>query len=331
MCAGGKQGFTWLGPYRIVKSLGRGLYRIVSVDDSSKIILRVHGVHLKQYRTPKVDSENEIIDGDVDDQDSREVDGYSNEATFRDSRGCDGDSREVDGDSNEATFRDSRGCDGDSREVDGYSNEATFRDSRGCDGDSREVDGDSNEATFRDSRGCDGDSRDAADGGSEVVEGDSSEAVLRESGVTGANCGREIKGKELSMSTVELNLPHACIRSPSVEVGNEDYLNWIYYSPVCKEWQKNICLILGIKFHSGNRDHGLKPSLIAVSQAPETTGRIKGDGNCFFRAIAQIVTGDQDDHNEMRLIVTTYMMNNRNLPKLSGIFGKRTKMQNSKV
>ena len=38
--AGGKQNFTWLGPYRIVKSLGRGLYRIVSVDDSSKIISR---------------------------------------------------------------------------------------------------------------------------------------------------------------------------------------------------------------------------------------------------------------------------------------------------
>ena len=87
--------------------------------------------------------------------------------------------------------------------------------------------------------------------------------------MTGANCGREIKGKELSMSTVELNLPHACIRSPSVEVGNEDYLNWIYYSPVCKEWQKNRCLMLGIKFHSGNRDHGLKPSLIGVSQAPK--------------------------------------------------------------
>ena len=142
---------------------GRGLYRIVSVDDSSKIISRVHSVHLKQYRTPKVDSENEIIDGDVDYQDSTEVDGDSNEATFRDSRGCDGNSREVDGDTNEATFRDSRGCDGDST--------------------------------------C----RYATNGGSEVVEGDSSEAVLRESGVTGANCGREIKGKELSMSTVELN------------------------------------------------------------------------------------------------------------------------------
>ena len=97
--------------------------------------------------------------------------------------------------------------------------------------------------------------------------------------------------------------------------------------------------MLGIKFHSGNRDRGLKPSLIGISQAPEKTGRIKGDGNCFFRAIAQIVTGDQDDHNEMWLIVTTYMMNNSNLPKLSGIVGhvsmdqylKRTKMQNPKV
>ena len=91
----------------------------------------------------------------------------------------------------------------------------------------------SNEATFRDSRFV-VDSRDAADGGNVVVESDSSEAVLRECGVTGANCGREIKGKELSVSAVELKSPHVFIRSPSVEVANEDYLNWIYYSPVCK-------------------------------------------------------------------------------------------------
>ena len=89
----------------------------MSVDDSSKIISRVHGVHLKQYRTPKVDGENEIIDGHVDDEDSREADGDSNNATFRDGRGCDGDGREVDGDSKDAIFRDSRGCDGDSNDA----------------------------------------------------------------------------------------------------------------------------------------------------------------------------------------------------------------------
>ena len=34
---------------------------------------------------------------------------------------------------------------------------------------------------------------------------------------------------------------------PSVKVANEDDLNWIYYSPVCKEWQKIRCLMLGIR------------------------------------------------------------------------------------
>ena len=54
--ARGKQDFTWLGPYRIVKSLGKCLYRIVSVDVSSEIISRVHGVHLKQYHAPKCEA-----------------------------------------------------------------------------------------------------------------------------------------------------------------------------------------------------------------------------------------------------------------------------------
>ena len=40
---------------------------------------------------------------------------------------------------------------------------------------------------------------------------------------------------------------------------------------------------------------------------PAAKGRIKGDGNCFFRALAFLITGSQDDHNELRLLTTTYM------------------------
>ena len=102
--------------------------------------------------------------------------------------------------------------------------------------------------------------------------------VLRETGVTCANCGR---CKEPSVSTDGLNSSHTCIQSLSVEVANEDYLSWIYYSPVCKEWQKKRCLMLGITLHRGNQDHDLKPSKIGISQAPKKTGRIKGDGTAF--------------------------------------------------
>ena len=47
--AGGKMDFKWLGPYRIVKSMGKGLYQIESTDHRKLKIERVHGIHLKPY------------------------------------------------------------------------------------------------------------------------------------------------------------------------------------------------------------------------------------------------------------------------------------------
>ncbi len=47
--AQGKLDTKWVGPYRIIKSLGRGLYGLQLVHDSSKVLSRVNGVHLKQY------------------------------------------------------------------------------------------------------------------------------------------------------------------------------------------------------------------------------------------------------------------------------------------
>ena len=47
--AGGKMDYKWIGPYRIVKSMGKGLYQIESTDQSNVKIQRVHGIHLKPY------------------------------------------------------------------------------------------------------------------------------------------------------------------------------------------------------------------------------------------------------------------------------------------
>ena len=53
-----------------------------------------------------------------------------------------------------------------------------------------------------------------------------------------------------------------------------------------------------------------KPLDIALDQAPSIRGRIKGDGDCFFRAVAQEITGRQEDHAELRVLVTSYMAHN---------------------
>lgn len=47
---GGKLDTKWVGPYRIVSALGRGLYRLECAKDPTKTINRVNGVHLKQYK-----------------------------------------------------------------------------------------------------------------------------------------------------------------------------------------------------------------------------------------------------------------------------------------
>ncbi len=45
---GGKLDTKWLGPFIIVGSLGRGLYRLQKID-SNEIIPRVNVVHMKPY------------------------------------------------------------------------------------------------------------------------------------------------------------------------------------------------------------------------------------------------------------------------------------------
>ena len=50
--AGGKMDLKWLGPYKIIKALGRGIYRVQSTRDPSQIVAKVHGIHLKPYHPP---------------------------------------------------------------------------------------------------------------------------------------------------------------------------------------------------------------------------------------------------------------------------------------
>ena len=74
-----------------------------------------------------------------------------------------------------------------------------------------------------------------------------------------------------------------------------------------------------------NHRHSNKPSCIGITQAPKT--RIKGDGNCFFRAISQVLTGSQEDHQEVRALVTSYMLENATSNKmLSALLGSMTTM-----
>ena len=60
----------------------------------------------------------------------------------------------------------------------------------------------------------------------------------------------------------------------------------------------------------GNHDHNEKPLDIGLDQAPSIPGCIQSDGNCLFKAVAQEITGSQEDHAALRVLVTSYMAHN---------------------
>ena len=81
---------------------------------------------------------------------------------------------------------------------------------------------------------------------------------------------------------LSFNGEHAITASSCLKVVNEETVDMISYLPVCRDWQENRCILLGLKFLHGNQTHCQKPSMIGISQAPLAIERIKGDGNCFF-------------------------------------------------
>ena len=57
---GGKMDHQWMGPFKITKCLGKGLYSLKSCS-SDKSLDRVHGFHLKPYLSPLSSSNYEKV------------------------------------------------------------------------------------------------------------------------------------------------------------------------------------------------------------------------------------------------------------------------------
>ena len=83
--------------------------------------------------------------------------------------------------------------------------------------------------------------------------------------------------------------------------------------------RRGACALLGLTFICVNHPHLTQPSMIAVSHCRLATARIAADGNCFFRSVSLAVTGSQEFHEELRLLITTYMIHKSTDPMLSSL------------
>ena len=72
-------------------------------------------------------------------------------------------------------------------------------------------------------------------------------------------------------------------------------------------WRKKICEKLGIVYESSiKQPENLVGGRISEFQ-PWETESIRGDGNCFFRCLSKILTGNENSHIQLRAIIAKFI------------------------
>lgn len=85
------------------------------------------------------------------------------------------------------------------------------------------------------------------------------------------------------------------------------------FQPVCTQWKSDMCHDFNIAYihdSSTSPDHGSTIVNYSVKQGPLYVVPIRGDGNCYFRAISYVISGTEDNHRLMRALVVDSMRHN---------------------
>ena len=121
---------------------------------------------------------------------------------------------------------------------------------------------------------------------------------------------------------LETNTKHEVVNEkPTSSQGNKspgnniavvsEHFRPINYVPVDEVWQRSICNAFGWNYTAPSRGRALN-NLYGINSKtpPKDPTYIEGDGNCWFRAIALIATGDQENYMQVKNSVMEFMWAN---------------------
>ena len=95
----------------------------------------------------------------------------------------------------------------------------------------------------------------------------------------------------------------------------EDWKNWIpnmavktpIITVINETWQREKCAMLGLTFQNICKQPDQLIGEPLYKYQPWETETILGDGNCLFRCLSKIITGNQDSHTRLRKIISNFI------------------------
>jgi hypothetical protein len=80
------------------------------------------------------------------------------------------------------------------------------------------------------------------------------------------------------------------------------------FHPVSEEWQQNVCRMLNLQFCIKTRVRPGARNVPLMRPDMRTLKRVRGDGNCLFRALSYLITGCEEQHMAVRVTILQHMI-----------------------
>ena len=125
-----------------------------------------------------------------------------------------------------------------------------------------------------------------------------------------------VSGEENSISDIESSegSPRSYIvtrqesKDMSCSVVRTEDCETMFFHPVDSEWQKDKVEMLGLKVKTPIPSSN--SATVSRLTVPQHLVSIREDGNCFFRAVSHILTGNQREHKTVRKMIYRFMIEN---------------------
>ena len=76
------------------------------------------------------------------------------------------------------------------------------------------------------------------------------------------------------------------------------------YNPVSEAWQHRVCQDLGLHFVCANKCTSGDPNVRL--KHPTSLHKVRGDGNCLFRALCYVISGSERQHFKLRSLIVEH-------------------------
>ena len=90
--------------------------------------------------------------------------------------------------------------------------------------------------------------------------------------------------------------------------GVDPVINAYKFYTVNEQWQRNACARLGLQFVRVSKMRPGGPNVTLTPPDRRTIKHIVGDGNCLFRCFSYMITGSEDQHTAVRMVILEHMI-----------------------